>query len=251
MYFMANLLIDIGNTNIKTALGRGKRIQFVKRINYSGSNFEGSFKKILKNANYSFHYAGISCLNKKIKLIAGKIIRENYSIKPFFVEYNNLIPIKLKYEKTLGNDRICSAVAAAEKYADRKNILVIDFGTATTYNLIVKKEFIGGLITPGIATSLLSLNRSANLPLTGIENVNKLISGNTRTNILSGVVYQSLFTAEGIINQIRKKYKYLYVISTGGLAELISKKTGLIDKFEKHLVLEGINIILNHNLKKH
>ncbi len=246
---MPDLLIDIGNTNIKTALSRGKRIYNFKRIDYSKINFEESLKKVLKHKNNSFNAAGISCLNNKIKLISEKIIKDKYSIKPFFVESNKRIPIRLKYEKTLGNDRICSAVAAADKYADRDSILVIDFGTATTYNLIVKKEFIGGLITPGIMTSLLSLNRNANLPLTEISNVKKLISNKSKTNILSGVIHQSLFTTEGIIHTLRKKYRNLLVISTGGLAELISKKSGLIDKFDKNLVLEGINIVLNYNLK--
>jgi type III pantothenate kinase len=245
-----NLLIDIGNSNIKTALSRGKRIFNYKRIDYSKTKFEESFKKILDYKSNSIDSAGISCLNNKLKLISERIIRNSYSLKPFYVECNKRIPIKLKYEKTLGNDRICSAVAAAVKYADRKNILVVDFGTATTYNLIVKNEFTGGLITPGIMTSLLSLNINANLPMTELRNVRELISGKTKVNIISGIIHQSLFTTEGVINALRKKYHNLFVVSTGGLAELIRNKSVLIDKFDKNLVLEGINIILNYNLKE-
>ena len=248
---MLNLLIDIGNTNIKTAFSAGKRLYNIKKKGYSKSNFEISFRKALVFGNIKFDYTGVCCLNKKHKSAINKILKDKYSVKPFFAEYNVTLPLKLDYEKSIGNDRICSAVAASVKYKDKKNILVVDFGTATTYNLIVGKQFIGGLITPGIRTSLLSLNSEADLPLTEIKNIKHLISNKTRTNILSGIIHQSLFTTEGIINSLKKNYKDLFVISTGGLSELISGKTCLIDRNEKNLVLEGINILLNLNSTIH
>lgn len=245
---MMNLLIDIGNTNIKTAISSNNKISKIQRFEYSKNNFEGTFRSIFKN-NY-FDNVGISCLNKEYKKIINKIILEKLNLKPFFIDFKNKLPIKIKYERTLGTDRICSAVAAFTKYQTKKNILVIDFGTATTYNLIINKNFTGGLITPGIKTSLLSLNSNANLPLTKVKKINQLISNKTKENILSGAINQSLFTTEGVISSLKRKYKNLFVVSTGGLAELIYEKTSMINKFEKNLVLEGINIILNYNLKK-
>jgi type III pantothenate kinase len=244
---MRNLLLDIGNSNIKIALSSGNNLFKVKRYNYVNNNFSTTLKRILKYKRNEFDAIGISCLNSNFRKIISQIIKNKYSINPFFVKFDNNLPIKLKYEKSLGNDRICSAVAASMKYNAKKNILIIDFGTATTYNLVSDKVFIGGLITPGILTSLKSLNSKANLPLTDIRNINNLITNKTKTNILSGVIHQSLFTTEAIIKMLKKKYKNLFVISTGGLAELIYKKSCLIDKIENNLVLEGINYILLHN----
>ena len=246
---MRNLLLDIGNSSIKIAISSGNKIYNVKRYNYSKNNFTNIIKKILKYNRKEFDSIGISCLNSDYRKILLNNIKNKYSINPFFVKFAHNLPIKLKYEKSLGNDRICSAVAASMKYRNKKNILIIDFGTAATYNFVSNNIFIGGLITPGILTSLQSLNSRANLPLTGIKNINNLITNNTKTNILSGVIHQSLFTTEAIIKNLKKKYKNLFVISTGGLAELIFKKSCLIDKIEDNLVLEGINYILLHNKK--
>lgn len=248
---MRNLLLDIGNSNIKIALSSGNKIFKVKRYEYEKRKFEFSLSKILKFKRKEFDAIGISCLNSKYKKLILNIIRNKYKIIPFFVEFDNRLPIKLKYEKSLGNDRICSSVAASIKYEKRRNILIIDFGTATTYNLVRNKVFIGGLITPGILTSLQSLNSRAYLPLTSIKNINNLITNKTKANILSGVLHQSLFTTEEIIKILKKKYKNLYVISTGGLAEFIFKKSCLIDKNEDNLVLEGINYIIMHNKRWH
>lgn len=246
---MTNLLIDIGNSSIKTALSEGNKLFNVKRFNYSKNNFPFIFDTILGYKKTKFNSIGISCLNKKYKNIVTKIVRHKYSIKPFFVEFDKMLPMKFNYEKSLGNDRICSAIAVCEKYKSKKSILLIDFGTATTYNLIKDKTFIGGLITPGILTSLQALNKKANLPLADLRNIKKLIYNKTKFNILSGIIHQSLFTTDRIINELKKNYRNIYVVCTGGLAELIFKKSCLIDKMEKFLVLEGINLILNHNLK--
>jgi type III pantothenate kinase len=244
---MNSLLIDIGNSSIKSALSKGTKLFDVKKYDYSKDNFPSAFKKTIKYKKTEFDSIGISCLNKKHKNIVSKIINQKYSIKPFFIDIKNVLPIRIRYEKSLGNDRICSAVAAYMKYKAKKNILVIDFGTATTYNFIADKVLLGGLIMPGILTSLQVLNLKANLPLTNIKNINKLINNKTKNNILSGVIHQSLFTTDSIIKELKKKYKNLYVICTGGFAELIYKKSCLINKMEKNLVLEGINFILIQN----
>jgi type III pantothenate kinase len=246
---MKNLLLDIGNSRIKIALSSDAKILEVKSYKYSTNNFPAIFKSVLKYSTNDFTSIGISCLNKNHKIISKKIIYEKYSLYPFFVKFGNRLPIRLNYEKSLGTDRICSVVAASIKYNNRKNILIIDFGTATTYNLISNKVFIGGLITPGIITSLQSLNIKANLPQVNIKNIKNLITNKTKTNILSGVINQSLFTTETIIKSLKKKYKNLYTISTGGLAELIYKKSCLINKIDNNLVLEGINYILIYNKK--
>jgi len=246
---MKRLLIDIGNSGIKTALGQGGKIIKVKRHLYSDINFLSDFKKSLTYKKSEVGSIGVSCLNKSYFKIIDFICKLKYSIKPVIIKFEKDLPVKIIYEKTLGADRICSAAAALGK-TGRKNILVIDFGTATTYNLIINSVYLGGLITPGIMTSLIALNRQANLPLTRIKRINSLVNNKTNENILSGVIHQSLFATEEIIRNLKKKYRGLYIICTGGLSDIIFKKTKLINAKEKNLVLEGINIILNYKLNK-
>jgi type III pantothenate kinase len=247
---MKNLIIDIGNSGIKTALSRGSRIYNVKRYGYSNNTFINDFKKSLTYNKSEIENIGISCLNKEFHKIADYICKLKYSIKPYIIKFEKDLPINILYEKSLGTDRICSASAAINKYGKEKRIMIIDFGTATTYNLIVNGTYLGGLITPGILTSIRALNTQANLPMAIPKNINKLISNRTKSNILSGVLHQSLFTTEEIIKRLRKKYKGLFVICTGGLSDFIFKKTKLINARNKNLVLEGINIILNYRINK-
>lgn len=246
---MKRLLIDIGNSEIKIAQSIGDGISKVRRYKYLKNKFENDFRKIAVNYKFGYDYAGISCLNASYHKIITNILKKNLNITPYFVKFESKLPIKIKYEKTLGVDRICSAVAATEKYKIKKHILIIDFGTATTYNLVSNRIYSGGMIAPGISTALQSLNTNANLPTGKIENVKNLLSQKTKENILSGVIHQSIFTTEAVIKLLKKKYKNLFVVSTGGFAEFITKKISLINILERNLVLEGINSILIHNNK--
>lgn len=243
---MQNLLIDIGNSNIKTAIGNGKKIYKPISIRYSKKEIIPTFEKHIKSYKKEFNSIGICCLDKKLESIIRKSVMKIFGIKPNFVNSYNSLPIKIDYEKTLGNDRICSAIGALSKYNGNKQILVIDFGTATTYNLIINKVFKGGLITPGIQTCLNALNEKANLPLTSLNRKVRLITNKTKSNILSGIIHQSLYTTEGIIRKLKEENKNLFVVCTGGLSGLIFKKSKLINKYEKNLVLEGINFIQNN-----
>lgn len=247
---MNNLLIDIGNSGIKTALSKGNKVYFVKRFSYSDDNFLNDFKKALTYKKKEVNRIGVSCLNKNYHKIVDYICKLKYSIKPEIIRFSKNLPVKIIYEKTLGTDRICSAAAAVIKYKKKKNILIIDFGTATTYNLIINRIYLGGLITPGIITSLNALNTQANLPLAGLKNYPKLVLNKTKANIISGVIHQSLFTTEKVIEKLKKENKGLYIICTGGLAGIIFKKTKLIDKKDNNLVLEGINFIIKHTRKQ-
>jgi len=247
---MKNLIIDVGNTGIKTALFNGSRIYSIKRFDYSDDNFINDFKKSLKYKKSEIENIGISCLNKEFHKITDYICKLKYSIKPYIIKYEKDLPIRIIYEKSLGTDRICSAAAAVQKYGDRKSIMIIDFGTATTYNLIVNGTYLGGLITPGILTSLKALNLQANLPMAYPKNISELVSNRTKSNILSGVIHQSLFATEEIIRKLKKKHKGLFVVCTGGLSDIIYKKSKLINAQDKNLVLEGINIILNYKINK-
>jgi type III pantothenate kinase len=239
-----NLLIDIGNSNVKVAVGLENKIVNVKRFENPNRDFEVIITKISKYYKCEFSKIGISSLNISNRKAFIGCIKNKFNISPDFIDINSRTPIKFKYEKTLGSDRICSSVAASIKYKNKKNILVIDFGTATTFNLITNKIYVGGIISTGIITSLKSLIQNTTLPKVNFKSIPKLINSKTHENIISGVFYQSLFFTERVITELTSKYNDLYVIATGGMSKFIIEETKFINKYEPNLVLEGLNYIL-------
>jgi len=245
---MSNILIDFGNSDIKTAIGSplNNRLKFIKRFSYEKKYFDKDIKLIFGNIYPGVipEMIGISILKDADRNFLEKFFLRKYNLKPVFITRDMKLPISIRYSEGIGNDRICNAAAASELY-DFKNIMVIDFGTATTYTLISDNILTGGVILPGIKTSLNSLIKKTSLPEVNLNFPRNLINRNTSDNIKAGVLYQSLYSAERIITETAEKYKGLYVIATGGFSKLISDKTKLIDKTEMYLSLKGINIIIS------
>ena len=244
---MNNLLIDIGNSDIKVGIGCSDNlnVQLIKRFPYSKKNFRKDFEKKFKiNKIPSFDKIGISLLEKGEKIFISEYFKKAMTKEAVFIDRKIKMPIKIDYSKGLGNDRICNA-AAVYKIFKQSNILIIDFGTATTYTLVSDGTLRGGLISPGIRTSLDSLTDKTSLPEAKLNYPKELINNNTLDNIRAGVLYQSLFSVERIIKEVRKRHKSLYVIATGGNSQLISKKTILINEIDENLVLKGINILIS------
>jgi len=245
---MHNLLLDIGNSDIKAGncINGKNKVTLLKRFSYSKDNFENDFNKnfkIIKKSNID--KIGISVLNNSNIIFLKKYFRLNYKTDPVFINEKLKLPVNIDNVKGIGNDRICSVSAASEIFKNR-NILVIDFGTATTYTLISDKKVKGGVISPGIKTSLDSLISKTSLPKVDIYFPDKILTNNTEDNLRSGVLYQSLFSAERIIKETKKIHKNLYVVATGGFSEIISAQTKLIDATDMNLVLKGVNIILSN-----
>ena len=245
---MINLLIDVGNSDIKTAIGYpiNNRLKKIKRFPYEKKHFEKDISNIFGNLYPEVipGKTGISILKDADGNFLEKFFLRKYKIKPVFIKRDMKLPISVRYSEGIGNDRICNAAAAAELYKF-KNILVIDFGTATTYTIISDNVLTGGVILPGIKTSLNSLVMKTSLPEVNLSFPKNLITRNTADNIRSGVLYQSLYSAERIITETAEKFKGLYVIATGGYSKLISDKTKLINKTDMYLSLKGINIIIS------
>ncbi|MBM4159034.1 MAG: type III pantothenate kinase [Ignavibacteria bacterium] len=247
-----NLLIDIGNSFIKFAGGYSDgKITPVNKIIHQKKNI----KTILKSLSNIFNDS-----KKKIEKIGVtnhyiiqdepvKLILYNTFKKPIIIINKNLnLPIKINYSSILGSDRICSAVSAYKIFQKYKNILIIDFGTATTYNILIDGIFKYGLICPGIQSSLDNLLENTSLPHTDFTKMNhNILANTTEENISSGIYYQTIYSTEGIIKDYKKKFKGLLVVATGGLSKWITKHTKLIDFYDENLVIKGINYILNLN----
>lgn len=252
------ICLDVGNTNIKYAV-------------YDGEKLKISFRVATEHKKTSDEYGGqlISILgNNKIDVseISGGIISSvvpqlDYTLERMCVNYLGIKPmmlvpglktglnLRVDNAKEVGADRVVNNVAAVKKYG--YPLIVIDFGTATTFNVIDKKgEFIGGVIAPGIKGSLDSLvNGTAKLPRVEIERPASVIGKNTVTNMQSGIVYGFAGLVEYIVKKIKREMKEenVTVVATGGFSEVIAKEISCIDKVDKLLTLEGLRYLYGLN----
>jgi type III pantothenate kinase len=245
------LTIDIGNTNIKSAFFGNS---LMKEFNVH-PNTEKALEYLSK---HKFEEAAICSVNPAVeKLIYDYICSKG--ISTFRISVQNKFNLKIKYRTpaTLGMDRVCSVTGALD-IAEKEKLLsigqyliTIDFGTATTVNILSPdREFIGGLIAPGITTMLKSLNeKTANLPLPDLNDYKGLIGDSTNTSIISGVITATT----GLINETIDKLssendKQLPVIfATGGNAGFIIPHLKYKVVFEEALVLKGLKVLYDLN----
>ena len=240
-----NLVIDVGNTRVKVALFEGAKLcydtVFLKRRIIS------ELKKIKKEFNVD---------NAIISSVASLSKSSLDKIKNLFplvqLDYKTKIPFSNEYKtpKTLGVDRI-ALIAAVVKDYPKKNVLVIDAGTCITYDFVNKKGvYSGGAIAPGIEMRYKALHVfTANLPLLRAEYPDSIIGNSTKNSIHSGVVNGVLSEIDGIIERYKQQNKNLTIVLTGGDTNFLSKrlKNGIFAN--PIFLLEGLNIILNYNLK--
>lgn len=170
-------------------------------------------------------------------------------------DYSTPVPIVNGYDspRTLGQDRLAAAVGA-HFLAPNKNLLIIDAGSAITYDFLTEKgEFLGGNIAPGLSMRFKALkNQTKKLPLVEIDEkqIIPLFGKNTHDAILAGVVRGIRFEIEGYIHTLERRNEEFSTFITGGSAAYIMANLRESVVFEKHLVLIGLNQILAHNLHK-
>ncbi len=242
-----NLIIDVGNTNIKLAVFNGENIVF-KEVTKT-SRLLSTVKKILKK----YPTLDKAIMSSVGKLKEGLLIKIQSQINLLVLDSSVRLPFKNQYEtpKTLGADRIALVSASANKYPN-KNVLIIDAGTCITYDFITHKNtYLGGSISPGIRLRYQSLhNLTANLPLLNLKQPKNIIGTNTQESIHSGVINGVLNEIRGSIHEYEQEFKELTVILTGGDAEFLSKQLKSSIFANSNFLLEGLNYILEYNLGK-
>lgn len=242
-----NLVIDIGNTRAKLALFKG--FDFVE-------------KTIVLEEELTLEYVQFFLQKNKIEksiLSASGVVAT--SLLVFLQTQKNFIllsdetpiPIKNLYAtpKTLGKDRLASAIAA-HYFFPNKNCLTIDCGTCTTYNFINEKgEFLGGNITPGLAMRLEAMHTlTAKLPLVALEkNEIELIGNDTKTALQAGAQLGASYEMQGFIDAYVQRFGKIYTLLTGGNADFFVKRLKNQIFADSNLVLTGLNVILNYNFK--
>jgi len=235
------LAIDIGNTNINAAFFKGKKL--VKRLNGESSLplAVGRGKELSPS-----RIIVVSVVPKKLKKILS-ILKKIFgsSTVPIYVVGKNLkVPLKSLYNpRQIGQDRLVSAYAASKLFGTP--VLIVDFGTAVTFDVVSKTcVYLGGLILPGIRMSLESIhNKTALLPAVEFKKAKGFIGTNTQDSIRNGMIYGYASICEGLIKKFNKKFKNLKVVATGGDAKLISRYTNSISHVEPDLSLKGVSFL--------
>ncbi|MFA5093368.1 MAG: type III pantothenate kinase [Candidatus Omnitrophota bacterium] len=237
------LAIDIGNTNIKSAIFKGKRI--IKKFSlpisiYTKNKF---IKQLVKHPITDIVICSVvpkltTLLKDDLAVLTGKV--------PYIIGKDLNVALKNNYRnpKQLGQDRLVNAFAASKIYSSPA--IIIDSGSAITFDLLAKNNtYLGGLILPGFVTSLRALNnKTALLPLVKLAAPKKLIGNNTQDCILSGVVFgTAALTKEITAKLLQRLGKDTTVIGTGGNIALIKKHSAIKIKIDVDLTLKGINLI--------
>lgn len=158
------------------------------------------------------------------------------------------MPILYENPKEVGADRIVNAVAAYERF--HAALIVVDFGTATTFDCVSGKgEYLGGVITPGLMISAEALfSRAAKLSRIPIEKPAKVIGRNTQSSTQSGIVFGYAALVDGLVERIRAEYGApMRVLATGGLASLICSETKHVELVDPNLTLEGLRLLYERN----
>jgi len=242
------LLVDIGNTDTVYSLYDGNNYIVTNRI-----SSEKKLKSIITDLlNYTIDHIAIASVVPKMTKIYLKLFKKKFNIEPFIVSYKNAnIDLIVDSKKEVGADRICNIKSAIKK--TKKNCIVIDFGTATTYDVINNKQkFIGGAIAPGIQVSgLYLIEKAALLKKTLLKFPKKYIGKNTESNIQSGIMHSAIHGIEGMVLNIKRELGHeTDIILTGGFSKLISPKLSFKHKLESNLTIDGIRLIYEENLNE-
>ena len=255
-----NILIgDIGNTTTKLCLAEIETFKIKKIIFFNSKNIFSDYfinknlKKIIKKKTIH-NVALFSCVVPKYLSIIKKSLNKRYKIKLKEIKekkINKIIKINIKNKNQIGSDRIANAVGAYKKY--KTNCIVLDFGTATTFDVVTKKGiYNGGIIAPGVNLSIKSLSNSADqIPSFSLKKQKKIIGKNTLEALRSGFYWGYLGLINNIILKIEKETKKNYkIVFTGGYANLF--KTSIIRPFtvDKNITIKGIIEIFKFNIKK-
>lgn len=250
--------MDVGNTNIKTALFDGTEMKQYWRISTNPSYTSDEYGLILTGL---FSHAGLSMRVVEGIVMSSVVPTVNFTLEHMCKNYFGKTPmvvapgiktgINLKYEnpRELGSDRIANAVAAQAEYGGP--CVFIDFGTATTFGAIDRQgAFAGGCICPGLKlTSEALVSGTAKLPRFELVRPEHVISRTTVTNLQAGVIYGYIGQVDYLVQRFRKELgaPNALVVATGGMARLVAEEDGIIDKLDGILTLKGLRLIYERN----
>ena len=250
-------VLDVGNTNTVLGVYQGDDLKYHWRVETSRNKTEDEYgmviKSLLQHEGLSFdQFDGIiiSSVVPPIMFALERMCKKYFGVKPLIVGPGIKTGLDIKYEnpREVGADRIVNAVAGIHEFGSP--LIIVDFGTATTYCYINEdKQYMGGAIAPGINISTEALySRAAKLPRIEITRPESIIGKNTVSSMQAGILYGYVGQVEGIVSRIKEQSKVEpLVIATGGLATLIANESTAIDIVDPFLTLKGLQLIYKRN----
>lgn len=254
------LAIDVGNTNITCGVFQGEKLLATFRMTTKLPRTSDEYGMLIHNllgnnkiCAADIHSIIVASVVPKIMHSLGSALVKYFEIVPVVVEPGIKTGIRLNMynPRQVGADRIVDAVAAYEIYGGP--VIVIDFGTATTYDLVTEDgEFSAGVTAPGILATANSLwGETAQLPEVEIKRPKSILGRDTVTSMQAGLVFGQIGQIEYIIKNMKKesKLKNIKTVATGGLGSIFEKETDAIDIYDPALTMHGMRLIYDKQEK--
>jgi type III pantothenate kinase len=251
------LTIDIGNTSIHFGVFDRNRLKGEWRIttapHKTSDEYGITIKEFLQIGRLDARMIDGVVLCSVVPILSSafcEAAKKYFHCKPLAVNFKIKTGLKILYDppRDVGADRIANAAAARERYSE--SVLIVDFGTATTFDIVTKRgEYLGGVITPGVMISVESLfAKAAKLPVVELSRPKRIIGRDTVSSIQSGIIYGYASMVDGVVQRMRQEMGgRLRVIATGGLADIISRYCKTIEEIRPFLTLEGLKILYRMN----
>jgi type III pantothenate kinase len=251
------LAFDIANTNIKIGMFDGDELKATWRISTGVQRMADEYAVMLMNLLRhnridpdDIKEGAMSCVVPPLLTTFNELFEHYFNIKPLVVGPGVKTGLKVRMDnpREVGADLIADAAAALTLY--KPPIIVVALGTATAFAIVSKdKEYIGGVIAPGLGISAEALyTRTAALPRVELARPKKTIGSNTQAAMQSGLIFGWASMIEGIVNRIQEELgENATVVATGGYAGVIAKETKAIDEINPNLTLVGVKIIHDMN----
>lgn len=252
------LVIDVGNTNTVLGIFKGEELVEHWRLTSSRSRTTDEYGLMMRALfdmssidMKDINGCIIACVVPPMQNIYEDMVERYFGIRALSIGpgVRTGMPILYENPREVGADRIVNAVAAYELFESA--CIVVDFGTAITFDAISEKgEYMGGSICPGIAISADALyTRASRLPRVEFRMAERVIGRNTVASIQSGLVYGYTSLVDGMVRRIVEEYeKPMRVIATGGLAHAIAQCSGTIERVDEDLTLTGLRILYDRNV---
>jgi type III pantothenate kinase len=249
------LVLDVGNTNVVLGIYRDEKLVSSWRLATARDRTADEYgilaRQLLNGAVHQpLDGAIIGSVVPPLNGPMAHMVREYFGVEPMFVEpgIKTGIAIHVDNPQEVGADRIINSVAAFEEYGGPA--IIVDFGTATTFDLVTANaEYVGGVIAPGLTISAEALfARAARLPRVDIKRPPSVIGTNTVVNMQSGIYFGYLSLVDGLLTRMKQEIGSVKkVIATGGLASLFGEDSEHIDLVDPELTLKGLKIIYDRN----
>ncbi|MCK5539521.1 MAG: type III pantothenate kinase [Deltaproteobacteria bacterium] len=251
------VVIDVGNTHTVLGLYRDDLLLDNWRISTSTSRTRDEYIILLHEFFRSLDADRREVTGMMISCVVPPVLNELMGLASKYFHFRPLVvgpgiktglPILLDNPREVGADRIVNAVAAYQKH--KQAMVIIDFGTATTFDCVsAKGEYVGGVIAPGMHISMEALcQRASKLPRVELIRPRDVVGKNTVHCMQSGIVYGYLALVEGLVLRIKNELRLaLLVVATGGLAKIVERETTVIDDVDEFLTLKGLKYLYDLN----